>query len=148
VHIDRLDTTPKHEFPASERAAKLKNLIFAMGESFHQILVSDRSERRVFSIALSNAPTEEIKEILDLGVQYGYLHEATIGNKKGTGRTLLYILSRRLAPQFTLDPTSFAGYLFVTNEALLAALHSRVPLRRFMKDENDENEIHQLTLFD
>ena len=59
--------------------------------------------------------------MFDLGVQYGYFHQSTIGNKEGTGRTRLYVLTRRLAPFFTLDPTSFAGYKLVTNEALREA---------------------------
>ena len=122
---------------------KLQNLVTAMGETFHEILVSKRSERRIFSIALSNLPDKEISEILKIGVQQGYLHEATIGNKDGTGRTKLYILNRRLAPQFTLDPTSFAGYLFVTNEALKAAMNSRKLFREF-----GEDDILQLSLFE
>ena len=68
---------------------KLQNLICAMGQTFHDILVSDRSERKVFSIALSNAPDDEIKRVLKTGVRLGYLHEATIGNKAGNGRTCL-----------------------------------------------------------
>lgn len=123
---------------------KLQNLIFAMGRTFHDILVSDRAERRVFSIALSNVPTQEIKEVLDFGVQIGYLHMATIGNKEGTGRTWLYIMNRCLAPQFVLDPTGFAGYLFVTNENLLRAMLKGKQLR----DTNTLDEPEQLTLFD
>ena len=123
---------------------KLQNLIFSMGFTFHDILVSDRSERRVFSFALSNIPTSEIKAVLDFGVQTGYLHMATIGNKEGTGRTWLYIMNRCLAPQFVLDPTGFAGYLFVTNDTLLKAMYSKTRLR----DLGAVQEPEQLTLFD
>ncbi|RJP34200.1 MAG: hypothetical protein C4527_02830 [Candidatus Omnitrophota bacterium] len=123
---------------------KLQNLIFSMGYTFHDILTSDRSERRVFSIALSNTPTEEIKEVLTFGVQIGYLHEATIGNKDGTGRTWLYIMNRCLSPLFVLDPTGFAGYLFVTNEALIRAMYNGKPLREVYASDEPE----QLTLFD
>ncbi len=38
------------------------------------------------------------------------------------GRTKLYVLTRRLAPFFKLDPMGFTGYQFVTNEFLRAAL--------------------------
>ncbi len=49
-------------------------------------------------------------------MNYGFLQEATIGNKEGNGRTKRYILSRRLAPFFSLVPTSFAGYLFILTQ--------------------------------
>ena len=123
---------------------KLQNLIFSMGHTFHEILVSNRSERRVFSFALSNRPTSEINDVLDFGVQTGYLHMATIGNKEGTGRTWLYIMNRCLAPHFVLDPTGFAGYLFVTNENLLSAMYRGTRLR----DLKSLDEPEQLTLFE
>ena len=125
---------------------KLQNLICAMGQTFHDILVSDRSERKVFSVALSNIPDNEIKQVLKTGVRLGYLHEATIGNKAGNGRTWLYILNRRLAPSFILDPTGFQGYLFMTNEDLHRAMNTGRQLRPI--DENTESDIMQLSLFD
>jgi hypothetical protein len=105
-----------------DKPLKLFNLIQSLGGMFQGILLSDRSERRVFSVALSNRPDKEVAEIFELGVRYGYLHRSSIGNKEGSGRTPLYILSRQLAPVFTLDPTGFAGYKFVTNEAMHLAL--------------------------
>lgn len=124
---------------------KLQNLICAMGQTFHDILISDRSERKVFSIALSNIPDYEIKQVLKTGVRLGYLHEATIGNKAGNGRTWLYILNRRLAPSFVLDPTGFQGYLFMTNEDLHKAMNTGKLLRTI---EEDFDDIEQLSLFD
>lgn len=125
---------------------KLQNLICAMGQTFHDILVSDRSERKVFSIALSNIPDDEIKQVLKTGVRLGYLHEATIGNKAGNGRTWLYILNRRLAPSFILDPTGFQGYLFMTNDDLHRAMNTGKQLRVIDDDFNEE--IEQISLFD
>lgn len=106
-----------------DNVRKLRNLIQALGGMFYQILVSDASERRVFSIAFSDGPSDEVLEVLNLGVKYGYFHQSSIGNKEGTGRVPLYIMSRRLAPAFKLDPTSFAGYKFVRNSAVLEAIH-------------------------
>lgn len=127
---------------------KLQNLICAMGRTFHEILVSNRSERKVFSIALSNIPDAELKRVFKIGVRLGYLHEATIGNKEGNGRTWLYILNRRLAPTFILDPTGFQGYLFMTNDDLHKAILTGKCLRKIEDiDENDE-DVQQLTLFD
>jgi hypothetical protein len=105
-----------------DKTQKLRNLLYALGGTFHEILISNAAERRVFSIALSDSPDEEVAGVLRLGVQYGYFHESTIGNKEGTGRTKLYILSRRLAPFFDLDPNGFAGYKFVTCDVLRVAM--------------------------
>jgi hypothetical protein len=102
---------------------KLKNVIRALGGLFQQIMLSDASERRAFSIAFQDEPETEVERILDIGVRHGYLQRKTIGNKDGTGKTLQYILSRRLAPEWTLDPTSFAGYKFVTNARIREAMY-------------------------
>ncbi len=99
-----------------DRATKLRNLLDSLGALFSHILMSDAAERRVFSVAFSNGPDDEVREIFELGTEYNYLHKSSIGKKEGAGRTALYILSRRLAPAFGLDPTSFAGYKFITNE--------------------------------
>ncbi len=112
------DIEPRH----AGRFLQLRNLIHALGGAFHKILISEKSERRVFSIAFSDPPERDVLAVLKLGVQYGYLHEASIGNKEGTGRTRMFVLSRRLAPFFMLDPTGFAGYKFVTNAAIKEAI--------------------------
>ncbi len=101
---------------------KLGNLVSALGQTFHLILFSDATERRVFSIALQNDPDEDLKRILNLGVRNGYFHKSLIGNKTGTGKARLFILSRLLSPFFKLDPTSFAGYKFVTCNVLNDAM--------------------------
>ena len=115
--LERVTKTCHPEAPPQEDVKRLSNLINGLGGLFRQILLSDRSERRVFSIAFSDAPSEKVSRILDLGVQLGYFHKSTIGRKdsKSGGRTRLYVLNRRLAPIWTLDPTGFAGYLFIQN---------------------------------
>jgi hypothetical protein len=118
---------------------RLEFLINAMGKTFFNILTDkNRSERRVFSIALSDRPDEEVQRVLDLGVQEGYFYRTTIGTKTGHGRTARYVLSRRLAPYFSLDPTSFSGYLFVTSENLRRAMLARNALLR-ERDVPDED---------
>ena len=133
-----------------DNVQKLQNLIFSMGKTFHDILVNtDRSERRVFSIALSNTPTLEMKEVLDLGVQTGYLHKSYIGTKDGAGRTWLYVLNRYISPIFVLDPTSFAGYLFLKNENIIRAMETGARLKNNVELKNEETEENvQLTIFD
>ncbi len=103
---------------------KLRNLIEALGQTFNLILFSEAKERRVFSFALQNEPDKELRKILNLGVQNGYFQRSLIGNKMGTGKAQLYILNRLLAPHFKLDPTSFAGYKFVTCDVLNEALRN------------------------
>jgi len=118
---------------------RLEFLINAMGKTFFNILTDEkRSERRVFSIALSDRPDEEVQRVLDLGVQEGYFYKTTIGTKTGHGRTARYVLSRRLAPFFSLDPTSFSGYLFVTSENLRRAMLNQHALLR-EKDVPEED---------
>ncbi len=88
--------------------------------------------------------------MLQLGVTYGYLHESTIGNKQGTGRTKLYILSRLLAPHFKLDPTSFAGYKFINSDTLeLSLTKPKEFIERMKRDINSlgqDDSIHQLKI--
>ena len=129
---------------------KLSNLIQALGGLFKQVLVSERSERRVFSIAISDSPSAEVERILSLGIQLGYLHSSTIGRKDGKsgGRTKLYILNRRLSPIWTLDPTAFAGYLFVQNSLLESAMIEPFALLRRLGKDMPVDEAYQLTLFD
>lgn len=133
--------------PSSD-VAKLQNLICAMGQTFHEILTSQRAERKVFSVAFSNVPDSELRRLFRLGVRLGFFHEARIGNKDGSGRTFLYILNRCLAPLFVLDPTGFQGYLFMTNEALHEAILNGKHLRNIYLSGDDEEQTQQLTLFD
>lgn len=120
AELDLENSASKDEFK------QLRNLIQALGGIFQAILFSDRSERRVFSIALSDNPSDEITRILKLGVKHGYLYDGAIGSKDGRWRTRKYVMTRRLAPTFKLDPTGFAGYLFVTSDLLRTAIQSPV----------------------
>ena len=129
----------------TNKADMLFNLINSLGELFHKIFVSDLTERIVFSIALTTNPNEQLKEILDMGEQYGYLHKGTIGNKQGTGRNPLYILSRLLAPYFKLDSSSFSGYQNMTSETLSIALNDKNRfLRAFDKKFKDNKDLPSL----
>jgi len=129
---------------------KLRNLLLGMGGLFRVILHSDASERRVFSIALNDEPDEELKNILDIGVQHGYLQKSLIGNKEGTGKSRLYILNRVLAPHFGLDPTSFAGYKFMNASELKKALTQHQKFIEGLKTniKGTKEDSNQATLFD
>lgn len=121
-HFDKIVQDTAGNDDERDRFGKLRNLIHALGNAFHQILISHAAERRVFSVALSDGGRPEVVAVFRLGVRFGYFHESTIGAKVGIGRVPLFILTRRLAPFFDLDPTSFAGYQFATSEALLGAM--------------------------
>lgn len=132
-----------------EISGKLFNLIDSLGGLFHKILMSDCSERRVFSIAITDRPDKELRDVLSMGVQLGFFHEDVIGNKDGTGRNKRYVLSRVLSPYYKLDPTSFAGYQFMSSDVLKLALVNR---SRFMScfdaKFKDKTLDSQKTLFD
>ena len=115
-----------------QRLNQMRQLVTALGGIFFELLISDAAERRVFSIALSDSDDLDVLDALKLGVQYGYFHKSSIGTKKFAGRTPLYILTRRLAPFFSLDPTSFAGYQFITTAELRTAMQEPTAfVRRF-----------------
>ena len=129
---------------------KLFNLLKWLGGTFFLKLVSNDSERRVFSVALSGTPNPEVVKVFELGVRYSYFHRSSIGNKEGTGRTQLYVLTRRLAPYFTLDPTSFAGYLWVTSDVLMQVMENPDRVLRKMRTGGIQESLEsgQLSLFD
>jgi hypothetical protein len=149
--LEKMEKEGHDEAPPKEDINKLSNLIHALGGLFRQILLSDRSERRVFSIAFSDQPSQEVKRILELGIRLGYFHLSTIGRKdsKSGGRTRLYVLNRRLAPIWNLDPTGFAGYLFLKSELIEEAFGQPISLLRRLSKSGipDDAEIVQLELF-
>lgn len=136
--VERLKGNP-------QQAVQLSNLIKGLGSLFESALLDETAaERKLFSFALSDEPTKEMEEVLRLGVRYGYLFQGVIGRKEGTGRAPLYILSRRLAPLFNLDPMGFSGYKFLTNDKILQLMNdpeaARHSLRR-QRGRANENQI-------
>lgn len=120
----------RHSGERLSKADKLFNLISGLGQMYHRIFISEKTERIVFSVALNDAPDQELMEIIDLAEHYGYLYKSSIGNKQGTGRCRLYILSRTLAPYFKLDPTGFKGYKFMNSDVLKISLYDPVKFER------------------
>lgn len=98
---------------------KLRNIVFGVGALFRaHILDENASQRRVFSFSISDEIDKNLSAILKLGVIHGYFYLDSIGAKNGFGRKNLYVLTRRLAPAFSLDPSGFSGYLTLTNRML------------------------------
>jgi hypothetical protein len=117
--------------------SRLYNLINALGETFQARLIDPKaSERRLISILLTTSPPRDLEEILSLGVEYGYLQVSTIGSKEGIGRRKQYILNRRLAPYFKLDPGGYAAYLSVTPDDLrVATIDPKIFLAKKLKSQ-------------
>ena len=97
---------------------RVANILEGLGALFKQKMLSSDSERRVFSFAFQSAPSEEITRLLTLAICEGYLMKGYISKKEGTGRRALYVLTRRLAPAFSLDVSAYSGYLSCTPEAV------------------------------
>lgn len=131
-----------------EDIKKLFNLVQGLGGLFRKLMLSNRSERRVFSIAFLDGISEEAYHVLEIGVQLGYFHKSTIGKKESgsIGRTRLYVLNRRLAPIWTLDPNGFAGYLFVRNDLILKLINDPFTTLKSVNFDSKEEGI-QLNLF-
>lgn len=128
-----------------QQAVQLSNLIKGLGSLFESALIDQAAaERKLFSFALSEEPTREIEEVLRLGVRYGYLFQGVIGRKEGTGRAPLFILSRRLAPLYNLDPMGFSAYKFLSNHNVELLMNdpegARLGLRR-RRAHYDENQM-------
>ena len=102
-----------------ERIEKLRNLIESLGRFFrYRIMNAEASERRLISIMVKQNLDKAVQEVLKLGIELGYLHSSTITNKEGLGRSKLYILNRRLAPYFKIDPSGYAAHLSVSSRDL------------------------------
>ena len=97
------------------------------------------TQRRVFSFYLSDQPTDRLQRLLNLGVRYGYLYKDSITRKEGRGRAVLYVLTRRLAPAFRLDPIGFSNHLSVTNDYLLGLSENPRTFDRRLKNRMNES---------
>ncbi len=119
-----------HEFESLENevdpsikvneVVQLRNLINGIGAIFKAHIMDEMaSQRRVFAFTISERmPSKELKNVLKLGVVQGYFYEGSIGSKSGLGREMLYVLTRRLAPAFSLDPIGFSGYISLKSSLL------------------------------
>lgn len=130
-----------------QQAVQLSNLIKGLGSEFEAALL-DRGagERKLFSFALSEEPTREIEDVLRLGVRYGYLFQGIIGRKEGVGRAPLFILSRRLAPLFNLDPMGFSGYKFLRNDSVLELMNDPEGVRKSLRRRRGQPDDAQIAI--
>ncbi|TCB78434.1 hypothetical protein [Acinetobacter sp. ANC 4173] len=91
------------------KVKKLQNLIWGLGEIFKaHIMDPNASQRRLFSFTISGDSTS-LKPILKLGIEHGYFYTDVRGSRDGLGTEVKYVLTRRLAAAFNLDPIGFSG---------------------------------------
>ena len=91
--------------------AAVANIIKGLGAMFKQKMLSQGSERRVFSFAFQSPPSRETLQLLDLAIMEGYLMRGFISTKEGIGRRYLYVLTRRISPAFSLDVSAYSAYM-------------------------------------
>lgn len=96
----------------------IANLINGLGATFKRKMLSDDSERRVFSFAFQSRPKADLTRLLELAVCEGYLVRGFISKKEGIGRRYLYVLTRRVGPAFSLDVSAYSGYLSLEPAAI------------------------------
>lgn len=99
----------------------LKTLIRSLGELFYKRLIDPESRQpRVDSFTVNGEISDDsdLGKVLKLGERIGYFKVSTYSKKGGGGRSDWYILNRRLAPMFKIDPTAFEGRLTLRPELL------------------------------
>ena len=96
----------------------IANMINGLGVTFKRKMLSEDSERRVFSFAFQKRPEPDLEKLLELAVSEGYLVRGFISKKEGIGRRYLYVLTRRVGPAFSLDVSAYSGYLSLEPSAI------------------------------
>lgn len=128
--------------------SQLYCLINSLGGLFRQVLLSNGSQRRIFSIMIRGKMDDPLQNVFQLGVEWGYFQRSTAPSKEGYGRQYRFVLSRRLAPYFKLDASSYAGQLSVTTEDLkIACIDSDKFVKLRMSNIQTDQEINQIDLF-
>lgn len=120
--IDKMDI----EDYKQKNILKLRGLINCIGSIFYTALISDGSERKYFSFIISDPEniSNDLQNILNLGIQEGLIFESYIGTKEGLSRTKLYVMTRRLAPYFNIDPMGFSGYKSIRSDILQESINN------------------------
>ena len=95
----------------SDEWKAIENIVRCIGALFKRKMLSEDSERRVFSFSFQSTPDAQTDRLLELAIREGYFVRGFISNKEGTGRRTLYVLTRRLAPAFSLDVSAYSGYV-------------------------------------
>ncbi len=136
---------------------KLENLIRALGKYFRaRLLMEDLTEGRIFSFAIKQVEklSYEERRVLQLAEQHDYLQKSFYSGKNGTNAEEWYLLSRKLAPFFKLDPTALKGRIVFSPLDIQTAMENpdqfvKMKMSKLQKrKEEKESEIYQMSLFD
>lgn len=128
-------------------AIYLQQFIGSLGTLFESILYNPAlSERRVFSFAVSDALDEEVEKVLRLGVTHAYFSRTAIGRKEGMGKTECFVLSRRFAPYFKLDPNGFTAYKFLQNAEIRRMMFEPETYRKALRASKASIDTAQMNL--
>ena len=133
----------------------MENLIRALGNYFRErLLTEDLTEGRIFSFTIRQIELLDYSErrVLQLAEQNDYLQKSFYSGKNRKSAEEWYLLSRRLAPFFKLDPTAIKGRVAFSNFDIQMAMNDpdrfvKVKIDKLRKKQSDENNI-QLELFD
>jgi hypothetical protein len=135
-NFDKLKVSESNQVERIDHAGQvsehLRTFLNSLGKAFRtRILDEHASERRLISIMVSDQLSPLVESVLKLGVEWNYLQISTVTTKEGIGRKRQYILSRRLAPYFKIDPSGYAGYLQVgANDLEIACTDSEQFIRQ------------------
>ena len=113
----------------------IANMINGLGATFKRKMLSDDSERRVFSFAFQSRPKAHLARLLELAISEGYLVRGFISKKEGIGRRYLYVLTRRVGPAFSLDVSAYSGYLSLEPLAIEEVMRQGGEVGRAATDE-------------
>lgn len=123
----------------------LKTFIQTIGELFYNRLKDkDKIEKRIFTFIIKDSKnlSDEYNKMLEFGVSYGYLKKVSSSSKQGGGSYPRYILSRRLAPAFKIDPTSIKGKIELSsNDVELACIKPLQFLSKKLGENTDIKEV-------
>ena len=113
----------------------IANLVSGLGATFKRKMLSDDSERRVFSFSFQSRPNADLANLLELAVSEGYLVRGFISKKEGIGRRYLYVLTRRVGPAFSLDVSAYSGYLSLEPLAIEEIINRGGEIGKLREDE-------------
>ena len=133
----------------------MENLIRALGNYFRErLLTEDLTEGRIFSFTIRQIELLDYSErrVLQLAEQNDYLQKSFYSGKNRKSVEEWYLLSRRLAPFFKLDPTALKGRVAFSSYDIQVAMNDpdkfvKEKMDKLRKNQLDKNNV-QLELFD
>lgn len=135
---------------------KLENLIKALGLYFRErLLTPDLTEGRIFSFTIKQIEQLDYSEkrVLQLAEQNDYLQKSFYSGKNGKSVEEWYLLSRRLAPFFKLDPTALKGRVSFSSSDIKLAMTNpdafvKTKIEKLRKPKETSRQMELFELYD